>query len=58
MARKSGQVKQKSEVEQSREKDVGEECGMPRGKYTAKGGIIWRKGRADNAEVGRKWRGI
>ena len=58
MARKSGQVRQKSEAEQSRGKDVGKECGAPRGKCAAKGGVIWRKGRADNAEVGRQWRRI
>ena len=48
MARKSGQVRQKSEVEQSRGKDVGEECGAPREKCAAKGGVIWWKRGTDN----------
>jgi len=39
VARKSSQVRQKSEVEQSRGKDVREECGTPRGKCAAKGGM-------------------
>jgi len=40
VARKSSQIRQKSEAEQSRGKDVGKECSAPREKYTAKGRII------------------
>jgi len=58
VARKSSKVRQELEAEQSRKEDVREEYSMPRGKCIAKGGVIWRKGRADNAEVGRQWRRI
>jgi len=44
VARKSSEVRQESEAEQSRRKDIGEECSAPRGKCAAKGRIIWRKG--------------
>jgi len=45
------QIRQESEIEQSRAEDVGEERGAPRGKCTAKGEVIWRERRTDNAEV-------
>jgi len=54
VARKSSKVRQESEAKQSRRENVGEEYGTPRGKCTAKGGVIWKKGRADNAEVVRQ----
>jgi len=58
VARKSSKVKQKSKAEQSKGEDVGEKCGTPRGKCAAKGGVIWRKRRADNVEMGRQRRRI
>ena len=37
VARKSGQIRQKPEAEQSGEKNIGEKCSVPRRKYAAKG---------------------
>jgi len=42
VARKSGQIRQESEAEQGGRKDVGEECGAPRGKCAAKR-KFWRR---------------
>jgi len=39
VARKSGKIRKKPEVEQSRGKKVGEKGSAPRGKCIAKGGI-------------------
>jgi len=58
VTRKDSETRQKSKTEQGRRKDVREERGVPRGKCAAKGRIIWRKGGADNAEVGRQWERI
>jgi len=58
VARKSGKVRQELKAEQSRREDVREEYNTPRGKCAAKGGVIWRKERADNAEVRRQQRRI
>jgi len=52
VARESGQIRQESETEQSRAEDVREERSVPRGKCAAKGRVIWRERRTDNAEVG------
>jgi len=47
MAEKGSEIRQKSEVEQSRGKDAGEECSASTGKCAAKRGlgrrILWRK---------------
>ena len=55
MARKSSEIRQKPKAKQGRGKNVGEECGMPRGKYTAKRRkIIWGKRGTNNVENGRR----
>ena len=52
MTRKSGQIRQKPEAEQSRRKNIKKECSVPRGKCAAKGkfwrGVIQRKRGANN----------
>jgi len=51
VARKSSKVRQKSKVEQSRAEDVGEECGVPRRKCTAKGGSYGGRG----GQIMQRW---
>ena len=50
MARKSSEIRQESEAELNRRKDIGEECSAPRGKCIAKRRIVWGKRGANNME--------
>jgi len=54
VAKKGSKTRQKLEAEQNRGEDIGEECGIPRGKRAAKGRIwrrvIWRKRGTNNLE--------
>ena len=55
VARKDGKTKQKPEIEQGRRESIEEECGVPRGKCTAKRRrIIWGKRGTNNMENGRR----
>jgi len=55
VARKSSETGQKPETKQDRRKSTGEECGIPRRKYTAKRRkIIWGKRGANNVENRRR----
>ena len=58
MTRKGNKIRQKPETKQGKEKDIGKEYSIPRGKCTAKRKIwkriIWREGRTDNVEVERQ----
>ena len=55
MARKGDETRQKPETEQGRRESIGKECGMPRGKCTAKRRkIIWGKRGTNNVENRRR----
>jgi len=55
VARKSGETRQKPEIEQGRRESIGEECSTPRGKCTAKRRRIIRgKRETNNIENGRR----
>jgi len=51
VARKSDKVRQESKAEQSRREDVGEECGVPRGKCAAKGRSYGERG----GQIMQRW---
>ena len=55
MAGKGSKIRQKPEIKQGRRESTGEECGMPRGKCTAKRRrIIWGKRGTNNVENRRR----
>jgi len=55
VARKGDETRQKPETEQGRRESIGKECGMPRGKCTAKRRrIIWGKRGTNNVENKRR----
>ena len=58
MVRKGNETRQKPETEQDRRESIGEEYGVPRGKYAAKRRrIIWGKGGTNNVENGGRIQG-
>ena len=55
MTRKGSETGQKPETKQGRRESTGEECGVPRGKCTAKRRrIIWGKRGTNNIENGER----